>query len=47
MKTIYEKHVIKEGSREHVLWWDSYGCHCSEKDCEVNSPRQIEEVDDE
>ena len=30
------KHVSKEGSREHVLWWDSNGCHCSEKDCEIN-----------
>ncbi len=30
------EHVVCEGSREHVLWWDSYGRHCSEKKCEIN-----------
>jgi len=29
-------HVIKEGSREHVIWYDSFGRHCSCKDCEIN-----------
>jgi hypothetical protein len=30
------KHVIKEGSRYHVTFWDSNGIHCSEKNCELN-----------
>ena len=30
------KHVIKEGSREHVIWWNSKGTHCSEPNCEIN-----------
>ena len=30
------KHIVKEGARYHVLWWDSIGTHCSEKDCEYN-----------
>lgn len=38
MKLEVVKHIIKEGSREHVLWWDSNGQHCSEKDCEINIP---------
>ena len=33
------KHVRKDGSREHVVWWDSHGEHCSEKACEINHPR--------
>lgn len=41
LKRVYNKeghlkHVSEENSREHVLWWDSAGCHCTEKDCEVN-----------
>jgi hypothetical protein len=31
-------HIIKEGSREHVVCWDSNGRHCSEPNCEVNKP---------
>lgn len=30
------KHIIKEGSRKHVVWWDSKGRHCSEERCELN-----------
>ena len=30
------KHIVKEGSREHVIYWDTQGAHCSEKNCEVN-----------
>lgn len=30
------KHLIKEGSRDHILFWDSQGRHCSEPECEVN-----------
>lgn len=32
------KHVNKENSREHVIWWDSKGRHCSEENCEINFP---------
>jgi len=31
-------HVVKEGSREHVVHWDTNGAHCSEERCEVNRP---------
>lgn len=31
-----KEHVVSEGSREHVMHWDTNGRHCSEKDCEVN-----------
>lgn len=34
-------HIRKEGSREHVLYWDSNGCHCSEKDCEINYKNKL------
>lgn len=35
------KHIAKEGSREHVIWWDSYGSHCSEPECEINHRGEI------
>lgn len=35
-------HVICEGSREHVLWWDSHGEHCSEPRCIINKPAEPE-----
>jgi hypothetical protein len=38
-------HVVKEGSRKHVLSYDSNGAHCSEPDCIYNKPK--EEVKDE
>jgi hypothetical protein len=31
-----EKHIVEEGARFHVHWWDTKGTHCSEKDCEDN-----------
>jgi len=31
------KHVSCEGARFHVLYWDSLGSHCSEKNCVINS----------
>lgn len=31
-----EKHVICDGARYHVVWWDSDGEHCSNKNCEIN-----------
>ena len=31
-------HIIKEGSRTHVVWWDSAGEHCTEPYCEINKP---------
>lgn len=30
------KHIIKEGARYHVLYWDTQGRHCSENNCEIN-----------
>jgi len=30
------KHIQKEGAYYHVLRWDSFGCHCSEPNCEIN-----------
>ena len=30
------KHVNREGSRFHVVHWDTKGAHCSEPDCEIN-----------
>jgi hypothetical protein len=30
------KHIVKEGARYHVIWWDTEGKHCSEPDCEIN-----------
>jgi hypothetical protein len=36
-----EKHIVKEGSRHHVVWWDSNGRHCSEPNCEINKSRRI------
>jgi len=32
----WKKHIIEEGSRHHVKYWDSQGAHCSEPDCEIN-----------
>ena len=33
------KHVIKEGSRDHVLFYDDFGAHCSNPLCETNFPQ--------
>ena len=32
-------HIVKDGARFHVLFWDSYGTHCSEPNCEENHGR--------
>ena len=35
------EHVTKEGSRKHVIHWDTQGRHCSEPNCEINQePKQ-------
>jgi len=31
-----EKHIVKEGSRQHVIRYDTQGKHCSEPNCEIN-----------
>lgn len=31
-----ERHIVCEGARFHVPWWDSNGIHCSEPNCEYN-----------
>jgi len=36
-------HILKEGSREHVVWWDANGAHCGEPMCEMNRPPPGEE----
>ncbi len=35
-KLKWVKHIVKEGARFHVLWWDTHGTHCSEPTCETN-----------
>ena len=30
------EHLCCNGSRRHVLWWDTQGTHCSESRCEIN-----------
>jgi hypothetical protein len=41
-------HIIQEGSREHVMYWDTEGRHCSCDKCEVNinNLKNYKEVDD-
>jgi hypothetical protein len=34
-----EKHIIKEGSRRHVITYSTQGMYCSEPNCEVNHDR--------
>jgi hypothetical protein len=29
-------HIVQEGSRLHVPYWDMEGRHCSEPECEYN-----------
>ena len=41
VETKWVKHVIKEGSREHVLSYDTQGVHCSCKNCEINKQRRM------
>ena len=35
---VHPPHI--EGSKFHVLHWDSIGRHCSEPNCEVNFERE-------
>ena len=35
-KTEIVKHIIKEGVRYHVHWWNGNGEHCSATNCEDN-----------
>ena len=35
-KKIWVKHILKEGSRFHVLSYDTNGVHCNSKNCEIN-----------
>ncbi len=35
----WTRHMVQEGSRQHVIWWDHNGSHCTEENCEVNRPR--------
>jgi hypothetical protein len=35
-------HIIQEGSRQHVISYDSQGRHCSEPNCEINFELQSE-----
>jgi hypothetical protein len=36
----WARHIICEGARFHVLYWDFNGCHCSEKNCIINKPKE-------
>ena len=36
------KHVREEGSRFHVIYYDTKGSHCSEPNCEINYPKEKE-----
>ena len=38
MKDIVE-HIVKEGSREHVISWSNKGAECSEPNCEINEDK--------
>lgn len=33
-----EPHIIEDGSRRHVVFYDAKGPHCSEPNCEMNKP---------
>jgi hypothetical protein len=32
----WARHIVKEGARYHVIWWNTHGRHCPEPRCEVN-----------
>lgn len=37
--TEYVKHIqFEEGSRFHVVSYDTNGCHCNVPNCEINKP---------
>lgn len=33
---IWVKHLLKEGSRSHVLSYDANGAYCNIENCEIN-----------
>lgn len=33
-------HIVRHGSRRHVLYWDSNGEHCKEPRCEINRKKE-------
>lgn len=35
------KHITKEGSRFHVIYYDTFGPHCSEPNCEFNKKKEV------
>lgn len=37
-KIKWVKHILKEGSRWHVICYDTNGRHCNVKNCEINKP---------
>ncbi|PKR82463.1 hypothetical protein [Heyndrickxia camelliae] len=43
----FEKHIICEGAREHVLSFSTNGIKCSEKNCVVNRDRRMPRHDEE
>lgn len=34
----YIRHVLHEGNRYHVLYYNSFGRHCNVSNCEINNP---------
>lgn len=38
----YVPHVIEEGNREHVIYYDSKGEHCKCPNCEINKPINVD-----
>jgi len=30
------EHIVQEGARFHVIWWDNFGACCTEPKCEIN-----------
>lgn len=38
LKKMWVKHILEEGSRYHVKWYDSKGVHCNIENCEINKP---------
>ena len=40
-KIKWVKHILKEGSRNHVIRYDTNGRHCNVINCEINKPDSI------
>lgn len=41
------EHIIEEGSRKHVISYDTHGMHCSEPNCEINHENTINKKGEE